>query len=308
MGLTTLFKKAATLSSLARGVSVRLGNKKYRMKGLFANPLAIHGKQWQEKEPWLDLIFKSVLQCREGAFLDVGANLGQTMFKILALDSTRRYIGFEPQIACCLMTQSFLDENNIKDFSILPVGLFNVNRIMKIHGGHTGYEAIASVVQGFRPDSFYSSDRYVCLRKGDDVVAELGLASVCGIKIDVEGAELVVFQGLEATIEKTQPFLIFEVLNHFLVVTGNKLDDRTLTFRQSRIENLEQLLRHRSYEIFNILPGNQLSRIHRIQPPVSDDLSLTNYIAAPKSGLEAFLKTYEALGGRISDPASFAAA
>ncbi len=308
MGLTTLFKKAATLGSLARGVSVRLGNKKYRMKGLFANPLAINGKQWREKEPWLDLIFKSVLQCREGAFLDVGANLGQTMFKILALDSTRRYVGFEPQIACCLMTQRFLDENHITDFSVLPVGLFNVNRIMKIHSGRSDYGAIASVVEGFRPDSFYSSDRYVCLRTGDDVVSELGLASICGIKIDVEGAELEVFQGLDATIEKTQPFLIFEVLNHFLVVTGKKLDDRTLQFRESRIESLEQLLRHRSYEIFNILPGNQLSRVHRIQPLVSDDLSLTNYIAAPKSGLDAFLKTYEALGGSIQDPASFAAA
>jgi FkbM family methyltransferase len=277
------------------------------MKGLFANPLAINGERWREKEPWLDLIFRSVLQCREGAFFDVGANLGQTMFKILALDSTRRYVGFEPQIACCLMTQRFLDENHIADFSILPVGLFNVNRIMKIHGGRSDYEAIASVVEGFRPDSFYSSDRYVCMRRGDDVVTELGLTSVCGIKIDVEGAELEVFEGLENTIEKTQPLLIFEVLNHFLVVTGDKLDDRTLKFRESRIERLEQLLRHRGYEIFNILPGNQLNRVHQIQPPVSDDLSLTNYIAAPKSGMDAFLRTYEALGGSIQDPDSVAA-
>ena len=87
MGLTALFEKAATLGSLVRGKSVRLGNKKYRMKGLFANPLAVNAERWQEKEPWLDLIFKSVLHCREGAFLDVGANLGQTRFKILALDS-----------------------------------------------------------------------------------------------------------------------------------------------------------------------------------------------------------------------------
>jgi FkbM family methyltransferase len=308
MGLTALFKKAVKLGSLVRGKSVRLGNRKYRMKGLFANPLAVNAERWQEKEPWLDLIFKSVLHCREGAFLDVGANLGQTMFKILALDSTRRYIGLEPQIACCLMTQRFLDENHIKNFSILPVGLFNVNRMMKIHGGRSDYAAIASVVEGFRPDSFYSSDRYVCLRRGDDVVSELRLSSICGIKIDVEGAELEVFQGLEDTIEKTLPFLIFEVLNHFLVVTGDKLDDRTLKFRESRIESLEQLLRHQGYEIFNILPGNQLSRVHQIQPAVSNDLSLTNYVAAPTSGIDTFLKTYEALGGSIQDPASMAVA
>jgi FkbM family methyltransferase len=308
MGFTTLFKKAATFGSLARGKRVRLGNKKYRIKGLFPNPLALNAERWREKEPWLDLVFKSVLHCREGAFLDVGANLGQTMFKILALDSTRRYIGFEPQIACCLMTQRFLDENHITDFSILPVGLFNVNRIVKIYGGRSDYDAIASVVDGFRPDSFYNSDHYVCLRRGDDVVSELGLASVCGIKVDVEGAELEVFEGLVDTIEETQPFLIFEVLNHFLVMTGNKLDDSTLKFRESRIERLVQLLRHRSYEIFNILPGNQLNRVQQIRPPVSDDLSLTNYIAVPKSGLDAFLKTFEALGGSLQDPASLAVA
>jgi hypothetical protein len=179
---------------------------------------------------------------------------------------------------------------------------------VKIHGGRSDYDAIASVVDGFRPGSFYNSDRYVCLRKGDDVVSELGVASVCGIKVDVEGAELEVFEGLVDTIQKTQPFLIFEVLNHFLVMTGNKLDDRTLKFRESRIERLVRLLRHLGYEIFSIQPGNQLSRVQQIRPLVSDDLSLTNYIAVPKSGLDAFLKTFEALGGNVQDPASLAVA
>jgi FkbM family methyltransferase len=287
---------------------VQLGDKVYRMKGLFANPLALNGAHWQEKEPWLDVIFKSVLRCREGAFLDVGANLGQTMFKVLALDSSRQYIGFEPQIACCLMTQRFLDENHIGNFKILPIGLFNANRVMKIHGGPSDYDAIASVVDGFRPDSFYTSDRYVCLRKGDDVVSELGVTSICGVKVDVEGAELEVFEGLLDTIEKTRPFLIFEVLNHFLVVTGNKLDDRTLQFRESRIQKLENLLRPRGYEIFNILPGNQLNKVNQIVPPVSDDLSLTNYIAAPKSDLDVFSRAFGELGGTIQEPSKEAVA
>jgi FkbM family methyltransferase len=308
MGVMGLFRKAATAGSLARGRSVQLGDKVYRMKGLFANPLALNGAHWQEKEPWLDVIFKSVLRCREGAFLDVGANLGQTMFKVLALDSSRQYIGFEPQIACCLMTQRFLDENHIGNFKILPIGLFNANRVMKIHGGPSDYDAIASVVDGFRPDSFYTSDRYVCLRKGDDVVSELGVTSICGVKVDVEGAELEVFEGLLDTIEKTRPFLIFEVLNHFLVVTGNKLDDRTLQFRESRIQKLENLLRPRGYEIFNILPGNQLNKVNQIVPPVSDDLSLTNYIAAPKSDLDVFSRAFGELGGTIQEPSKEAVA
>jgi FkbM family methyltransferase len=240
----------------------------------------------------LDGVLRSILQSREGTFIDVGANLGQTMFKLLALDSCRQYIGFEPQVACCFMIQRFLEENHITNFTILPVGLSNTNRLTRILTGQTDYGAIASVVDGFRPDSFYTSRRYVCLRKGDDVFLEVGLDSVCAIKVDVEGGEFEVFEGLLNTIEKHLPFLIFEVLNHFLVVTASKLGDEMIRFRQSRIEKLENLLRQKGYEIFNILPGNRLSNVGKITTVVSDDLSLTNYLAAPKSGLDAFLRTF----------------
>jgi len=160
------FQKSSHGRRFGAGRNVKLGDKVYRIRGLFANPLALSGVRWQEKEPWLDVLFNSVLQCREGTFLDVGANLGQTMFKVLALDSSRQYIGFEPQVACCLMLQRFLDENYISNFSILLIGLFNTNRVMKIHGGRSDYDATASVVDGFRPDSFYSSGRYVMREEG----------------------------------------------------------------------------------------------------------------------------------------------
>jgi FkbM family methyltransferase len=293
MSLISYFRKAALAGSLARRRNVKLGDKVYRVKGLFPNILALQtAAHWHEKEPELDGVLRSILQCREGTFLDVGANLGQTMFKILALDSRRQYVGFEPQVACCFMIQRFLDENRLTNFTILPVGLSNSDRFKTILSGQTDYGAIASVVDGFRPDSFYSSRRYVCLRKGDDVVSEVGVNSVCAIKVDVEGAELEVFEGLLNTIKRTMPFLIFEVLNHFLVVTASKLSDETLRFRQLRIEKLENLLRQRGYEIFNILPGNELNNIGKIMAVVSDDLSLTNYLAAPKPRVDAFLKAF----------------
>ena len=44
MSLISLFKKAATAGDLARGRNVKLGDKAYRIKGLFANPLALSGE------------------------------------------------------------------------------------------------------------------------------------------------------------------------------------------------------------------------------------------------------------------------
>jgi FkbM family methyltransferase len=192
------------------------------------------------------------------------------------------------------MVQRFLDDNHIPNFTILPVGLSNTDRFTKILSGETDYGAIASIVEGFRPDSFYSSCRYVCLRKGDDVISELEADSLCAIKVDVEGAELEVFEGLLTTIKKTMPFLIFEVLNDFLVITGRKLDDETVRFRQLRIEKLESLLRRQGYEIFTILEaGTRLKNLGKITTVVSDDLSLTNYFAAPRSAVDGFLKIFQ---------------
>jgi len=294
VSLTAYLRKAALAGSLARGRKVTLGDNVYRMKGLFANAIALQNSaRWDEREHWLDATFRSVFQCREGAFLDVGANIGETMFQVLALDPSRQYIGFEPQVACCFMIQRFLDENHISNFTILPVGLWNTNQLMKLHCCGGDHDATASIVDGFRPDSVYTSHRYVCLRKGDDAVSELGVASVCAIKVDVEGAELEVFEGLVNTIETTMPFLIFEVLNHFLGVTGRELDDQIIRFRESRIDKMEKILRERDYEIFNIQgSGNQLAKVRRIEPPISDDLSLTNYVAIPKSGLDAFSRVF----------------
>jgi len=308
MSLVSLLRKSPVVWNLAAGKTVRLGDKTYRIKGFVANPLALNGKNLQASEPWLDVIFDSILRSRQGTFLDVGANLGQTMFKLLRLDPAVQYVGFEPQVSCCLMTQKFLEENHLTNCKILPVGLFNSNRFIKLHTGSGDYDCAASMVDGFRPESFYAADRYVCVRKGDDVVSELGIPSICGIKVDVEGAELEVFEGLLETIEKTRPFLIFEVLNHFLAMTGTRLDEATLKFRELRIARLESLLRPRGYEIFNILPGSVLMKVGRITPPVSSDLSVTNYIAAPASGLDAFLKAFRDLGGTIQNEFTMAVA
>lgn len=214
------------------------------------------------------------------------------MFKILALDPAREYVGFEPQVACCFMIQRFLQENQLSNFSIVPVGLSNTNRLTRILGGTTDYGAAASVVDGFRPDTFYKSRRYACLRRGDEAVSELAVDSPCAIKVDVEGGELEVFEGLENTIEKNRPFLIFEVLNSFLTITASRLGDETLRFRQARIEKLENLLRRWDYGIFHILPGNRLVNLQKIETIVSDDLSLTNYLAAPRSDIDAFMRIF----------------
>jgi FkbM family methyltransferase len=291
MALTMLLREAALATRLFRGKRITLGGRTYRIRGLFVNKLALL-RSFGSSEAWLDCVYETALKCRPGLFLDVGANVGQTLFKILALDSTRPYLGFEPQVSCCFLIQQFVEDNRLKDHTILPVGLSDKNHSLKLFVRDAYYDTAASMVEGFRPDSFYVSHRYVCVRKGDEVISELGAQDLCAIKIDVEGAELEVVEGLSNTLKQKRPVIIFEVLNHFLVGTGRQLDESTIRFRESRVQKVEAILRNLGYEIFNILPGKRLKKLLRIEPPASADLSLTNYLAVSKLDLDSFLRAF----------------
>lgn len=291
MAFTKFLREAALATRLLRGKKITLGGRTYRIRGLFVNRLALL-KSFGSSEAWLDCVYETALKCRPGLFLDVGANVGQTLFKILALDSTRPYLGFEPQISCCFLVQQFVEDNRLKNHTILPLGLSNKNHSLKLFLRAPYYDTTASMVEGFRPDSFYVSHRYICVRKGDELISELGVQDLCAIKIDVEGAELEVVEGLSSTLKQKRPVIIFEVLNHFLVGTGSQLDDSTIRFRESRVQQVETILRDLGYEIFNILPGKRLRRLLRIEPPASADLSLTNYLAVSKLDLDSFLRTF----------------
>lgn len=112
MGLAATFRRAFLLVRLSRTKEIRLGDRTYRTKGFSVNNLALQ-ESTETREPWLDAVYQTVLRCREGAFLDVGANIGQTMLKILALDTTRQYVGFEPQVSRCALIQSFIEQPQI---------------------------------------------------------------------------------------------------------------------------------------------------------------------------------------------------
>ena len=291
MLLGAYFRKAAYLVRLSRRREITLGSYTYRTTGFFVNSLALQESS-ETCEPWLDVVYQTALKCKQGAFLDVGANIGQTMLKVLALDKTRQYVGFEPQVLCCSLIQSFIEENGLKYHTILPLGLSNRNQLAKLHIRGGQCDVTASMVENVRPGSFYTSDRYICVRRGDELVTELKISFVSVIKIDVEGAELEVMEGLLTTIREKKPSLVFEVLNHYLVITGEKLDHRVIRFRESRIERIEALLRGEGYQIYNVLPGNVLKRVRKIQPAMSRDLSITSYVAVSHLDVGSFLQAF----------------
>ncbi len=283
-------RKAVSLIALNSGKKIVIGGKRYSAKGLFFNRLSLIKKNHEE---WLDAAYIAALKSKEGAFIDVGANTGQTLLKILSFDRNREYVGFEPQLDCSFFIGQFINANNLSTHTIIPIGLSNKSAILQLLKRYDITDATASTIEGFRPDEFYSAKQTIYVVKGDDVISQMSLKNIAIVKIDVEGGELEVIEGMRGVLRDHTPFVFFEVLNHYLAVTGQKLDEDTIKFRESRNNKMENILRENGYKIFNILPDNKIVEISKIQPIVSNDLKITDYVAVYSDYKDQFLQNFK---------------
>ena len=192
------------MGRLARqmGRPVRIGQRDFQIQGYFSNIVAPKSVD----EPEVAAAIARLLK-RPGTFVDVGANLGQTLGKVLAVDPDRSYLGFEPQIGACHYIDAFLKAHGLRNARVLPFGLSDKTGLMSFWS--TGEaDTMASLV-----DEGQGKTRSVIMtRTGDEVVAELEIGDIAAIKIDVEGAEYQVLRGFERTLSTIGPPIIFEVL------------------------------------------------------------------------------------------------
>jgi len=223
-------------------------------------------------ESWLDAWLVRLFKHRTGLFVDVGVNVGQTLLKVKTAWPQIPYVGFEPNSVCFHYTQRLLELNRFEKCTLLPVGLFNRTALLPFFMRHE-YDVAASVVEGFRPLSQSPKKTYVPVFDGDSVLEQLDLGQVGVIKIDVEGGELEVVEGLRRTICRDRPFIFCEILPVF------PKEENKRSFRQPRQEQLIALLREIDYVLYRILPDTTALRLTGIE--AHDNLELTNYLFAP---------------------------
>ena len=271
-------------------VEIAVGARRYRITRTFQNRLTTHDRH----EPWLDVAYAAALATKPGAIVDVGVNTGQTLMKMLAIDPARRYVGFEPQMDCCFFVDQFIRSNRLHTHTLLPVGLSNRSGVAGLLKRFADTDGTASTVEGFRPESFYVDRQAICVAKGDDLLAPLAAGEIALIKIDVEGGELEVVEGFAGTLSVHSPFVFFEILNHFLIATGQPLDADTIAFREHRNRKIDEVFRTLGYRVFNVVPTNgRVREVAKIEPPVSTDVTITDYVAVHRDYADAFLARIE---------------
>ena len=274
--LLKILQSAGLLAKINFSVSKKIGGKKIL--------IPIHGavglnNLLDNHEIAVRQLFDELLP-QDCVVFDIGTNIGQTILNLLSLKRSVIYYGFEPNPLCYQYTRHFIDINQLTNFRLYPVGLSNSNAIVKLYADKP-HATGASIIENFRRHKkFQNYVSQVPVMRGDDIVAKERLIKIDLLKIDVEGAELEVIQGLRQTVEQYLPLIILEILPVY------SIDNPSGNQRKRRQDALLAELNDR-YSLYRVEEETQkLKFITAIE--VHSDMSKTNYLFIPKEKIATY--------------------
>jgi FkbM family methyltransferase len=197
---------------------------------------------------WKTDLLARIFSCREGAVLDIGANVGQTLFDFLVAAPDRAYWGFEPNVRCVTYLNRIIEMNGLINAKVIPAALGLAPALVELHrlaGSDT--DSAAFINRFTRPNWNLKSDYIACLRF-DDISPVLKLDRIAICKIDVEGFELEVLSGMREMLRERRPPVLCEVLDAD--------ENADFGIHVKRIEQLESLLRDVDYRIFRVVKSD----------------------------------------------------
>ena len=102
-------------------------------------------------EIWMCDLIKYALSVKKGFFMDIGANVGQTLIKLRVVDEERPYLGFEPNPECVHYFNELVKINRYKNVELIPAGLFDQNSILSLKlYSDSSTDQGASLIENFR--------------------------------------------------------------------------------------------------------------------------------------------------------------
>lgn len=177
----------------------------------------------------------SLLLQEGNTMIDVGANIG--FFALLAFSKvgpSGKVVAFEPVPSTCAALRANLAQNPCADVVVHEIALSNFNGTVTIYEGPDRNRGNSTM----RPIAESSARRSVQAASFDSLA--IGDAPVHLIKIDVEGAEQLVIEGMATCLRRNRPHLIVEVTDGFLRHFGHSA------------VSLYEALKALGYEIYEI--------------------------------------------------------
>lgn len=185
-------------------VSFSQGSRKLRIpliQGLGWNHLRNSLGTWSPYDAQIHgVISKLYDEGRRGCFVDIGANEGRMILHLLALGLDLSYLGFEPQVEGAYYIQELIRINKLKRHHIAAIALGSKNFMVTMHRHHSADVTATYTFAGYSPQG-YSETILVPVSTGDDQLAAFD-DEIFMIKLDTEGSELDVLQGINCTLQK----------------------------------------------------------------------------------------------------------
>lgn len=143
----------------------------------------------------------------ETVFLDVGANIGN--HSLFMSKHTSVVHAFEPYKPARNSLKNKITLNQIKNIIVHPVGLSNKKETIPFYPPN-----ISNLGTGSFEKEYYDDNKQTAVSLevviGDEEIYKHNIHDISLIKIDVEGHECRVIEGLRHTLESNRPVVIFE--------------------------------------------------------------------------------------------------
>ncbi len=194
---------------------------------------------------WLTELL-SIIKIQDGSFVDIGANIGQTLIQVKSILKHTDYIAIEPNPACIYYLIQLVKKNKLENVQLFSGALSQEASFRNLFFFKDSItDTCATIIKNFRPQSDAIAPQIVPTIKWSTISNFLEIKDMAYVKIDVEGAELEVVRSLMGSIQRHKPIVFIEVL------TSNS---QTRTMRQ---KELSSLFTHLGYRILRIIKNQR---------------------------------------------------
>ena len=155
----------------------------------------------------IDLIQKVVTLSQAQVMLDVGANIGNHSLAFSTF--AEKVFSFEPGEKAFNLLSRNININQLNNVTVFNFGLSNHDQQTTLYTENSGNLGESSLYKHNLVDKEFIENT-VTLKRGDAFAHEHELSQLDFIKVDVEGHEREVIEGLSDTIKKFRPIVQLE--------------------------------------------------------------------------------------------------
>ncbi len=235
---------------------------------------------------------EKVLAFKTGAVIDVGANIGELLAILIQVDREVTYVGIEPNLQAAYYLEHFIQANGLPHHFVLATAL-GASQTVAAFSYNGDMDVSGTIPSGHRPAGMYKHHKKVLVERGDDLLKSVELDAISLIKIDAEGSEVDVLNGLQATIDAYRPFLILEVNPYGHFESGDlnteyygevSVEERKsiVMIRKRFNADLDAFMDHHAYSAMKMLKSGVLEPVTSVdQESTYTDFHSVNFLAAP---------------------------